>query len=107
MLFPLVWWAFPVGFSIAFICIGILRGIQYLHVENMSDDRFPHIPFILVSLGIVAFYIIAIFSYKSVKKSTQNNLSNDLRPNVLYEIPKGNKDGNERLRMYPALVLEI
>lgn len=107
MLFPLVWWAFPAAFSIFFICIGILRGIQYLKVENMSEDQFPHIPIVMVSLCIVLFYIIVIFSYKSVKKSTRNNLLNDLRPNISYEIPTGNKNGHEQLRMYPTLVLEV
>lgn len=101
MLLLLIWWALPVGFSVCFICIGTLRGIQYLKVEKMAEDEFPHIPFVLVSMGIVTFYIVAFLSYESIKNSTQNNFLSNSRPSISYEIPK---EQRERLRIYPTLV---
>lgn len=107
MLIPIIGWTLPAGFCLCFIIIGIVRGVQYLKVENLESEEFPFFEIIACSLVFVVFYIITIVCYISVKKATNQSTVSDPRPNVKYEITKGNKEQSQRLRIYPTLVLEV
>lgn len=106
-LLPILFWTVPAGFCLCFICIGVIRGIQYIKMEDMGADEFPFYEIIGCSLVFVVFYVIAIVCYRSVKKSANRNAASDPRPNVKYEVTKGSAEKTQRLRIYPTLVLEV
>lgn len=76
-------------------------------MEDMGADEFPFYEIIACSSVFVAFYVLAIVCYQSLKKSANQNTASHPRPNVKYEITKGSTEKGQRLRIYPTLVLEV
>lgn len=86
----LAWWSL-----LAFFIISM--GFEEIEFQ-FRDEKDPLL--ILLFLGLVTFYILAILSHISIKKPTQNNVFSHLEPSILYEVTNGH---NEHLNIYPDL----
>ncbi|XP_031639101.1 uncharacterized protein LOC116351163 isoform X2 [Contarinia nasturtii] len=103
MLIALAGWLFPAASCLYCVFIGIVRGIQHLKVENLEEDKFPLFKIVCFALVFIGIYIIAVFCYCSVKRAAIRRKPNTMRLNIKYEVPQGNVEQNEGIRLYPTL----